>query len=284
MSRFRLTSLLLAIWLVAACEQSDTAVPVSSVKSAQRIVTLAPSLTEFVFAVGAGERLVGTVDYSDYPAAAQSIPRVGDAFRVDYEMLSRLQPDLVLVWESGNPPEVVDRIKEQGYRVVSMEPTSLDSIAEQLLLVGELTGMNEQAVIAAADYRAKLASLRSAEYEPQLTVFWQISADPWFTVTGQHVISEMLAMCGGRNIFADLPGLAPAVTLEAILAERPQVVIASIKPGNTDWQAGWEIWQEVPAVKSAALYQVDPDLVSRPGPRLTEGAADVCAILEAARH
>jgi iron complex transport system substrate-binding protein len=117
-----------------------------------------------------------------------------------------------------------------------------------------------------------------------LTVFWQISADPFFTVTGDHVISEIVELCGGRNVFADAPGLAPSVTLEAIVATRPEVIIAATRAAADTWQARWKEWDELPAVRAGHLYSIDPDLVSRPGPRLLAGARKVCASLDDARR
>ncbi len=284
MNLIQLAVLLITGLLTTACDQPESALKDGPAKAAERIVTLAPNLTELVFAIGAGDRLVGTVEYSDFPAAALNLPRVGDSFRVDYESLGALQPDLVLAWGSGNPPEVIERVRELGYRVVSLEPTTLDSVAEQMLLLGTLLGSEQGAAAAASRYRVQLTELSEREHDPQLSVFWQISADPWFTVTGQHVISEIIALCGGRNIFTELPGLAPAVTLEAILAERPDVIIASVLPGEDDWKEAWQSWSQLPAVKQADLYAVAPDLVSRSGPRIVEGAARVCDALEQARN
>jgi iron complex transport system substrate-binding protein len=249
---------------------------------------LAPHVTELVFAAGAGERLVGVVEYSDYPPAAKMLPRVGDSSRVDYEALQLLQPDLVLGWESGNPAQIIERIRALGYRVILLEPQGLGSIPVQLEMIGQLAGTSGVADVLASRLRARIADLSAARRdESVLTVFWQISADPYFTVSGGHVISEILELCGGQNIFADLPGLAPSVTLESVLTEQPDVIIASVSPAgdglNLAWKDAWEQWPELVAVKNNHLYSVDSDLVSRPGPRLVDGADKVCEALLAAR-
>jgi iron complex transport system substrate-binding protein len=272
------------ISLLTGCEQADKHQPIDAGQPATRIVSLSPHITELVFAAGAGEQLVGVVEYSDFPPAAADLPRIGSAFRVDYEALTQLQPDLILSWQSGNPVGIIERLHELGFRIVATEPQGLESVADQLQLIGQLAGTSAQADQAAAALRKKIMELRRYSEEQQLlSVFWQISADPYFTVTGRHVINEVIALCGGRNIFADTPGLAPTVTLEAILAEHPDVIIASVMPGDETWKNNWQNWSQLPAVKNEHLYGVDPDLISRPGPRIIDGAAQVCAALEAAR-
>jgi iron complex transport system substrate-binding protein len=271
--------------LIVGCEQADNHQPAMAGQTAARIVSLSPHITELVFAAGAGEQLVGVVEYSDFPPAARDLPRIGSAFRVDYEAISQLQPDLVLSWQSGNPVEIIERLHELGYRIVATEPQGLESVAEQLQLIGKLAGTSGQADQAAAILRKRIMELRSySDEEQRLSVFWQISADPYFTVTGRHIINEIIELCGGRNIFADTPGLAPTVTLEAILAERPEVIIASVTPGDEAWKESWQDWPQLAAVQNEHLYGVDPDLISRPGPRIVDGAAQVCAALEAARN
>lgn len=252
---------------------------------AQRIVTLAPNLTELVYAAGAGDRLVGTVEFSDYPAEAQQLPRVGDAFRVDYETLHRLSPDLILSWQSGNPRDVIAKLGQTGYRVVELEAQSLDDIAQQLEQIGELAGTRSAADAAASDFRAHIKAL-SDEYahRPPLQVFFQISAAPWFTVSGQHVINEAIKLCGGINVFNDLPGVAPSVSLEAIVRANPEVIVAARKDLSPGWQEVWEGRNMVSAVANGRLYAVEADVVSRSTPRLVSGVEQICDALETARQ
>ncbi len=272
-----------AVFLVA-CDRADEHKPAAESRTTERIVSLAPHITELVFAAGAGEYLVGVDKFSDFPPAVADVPRIGDAFRVDYEALSLLQPDLVLAWKSGTPVELIQRLRELGYRVVELESGSLYSIADQVQQLGELAGTSAVAKQAADRLRERIVKLgNQAGENERLSVFWQISADPHFTVTGRHVINNIIELCGGRNIFADVPGLAPAVTLEAILAARPDVIMASVSPTDETWKVPWLRWSELPAVRHERLYGVDRDLISRPGPRIIDGAVQVCAALEAAR-
>jgi len=247
-----------------------------------RLIALAPNLAELVYIAGAGEQLVGAVEYSDYPAAALSVPRIGDAFRLDFEAMRRLQPDIVLAWGSGTPRPTISRLQDLGYNVVEFELAELADIATEIERIGALAGTKSAADQAAAQVRSDLSALRlSHTGRRPLTVFYQISASPWFTVSGEHVISEVIGLCGGVNVFADVPGLAPAVSLEAIVRANPQVVIAGTK--ENDWRADWQPWLSISAVSNGALYAVDPDLVNRATPRLLEGAKQICLALDTAR-
>jgi len=252
---------------------------------AQRIVTLAPNLTELVYAAGAGDRLVGTVEFSDFPPVARQIPRVGDAFRVDYETLRRLRPDLILSWQSGNPRDVIAKLRQLGYRIVELEPQAFEDIARQVELIGELAGTQIAAEEAARKFRKQIQALRE-EYAQRtsLQVFFQISAKPWFTVSGQHLINEAIKLCGGVNVFDGLPGVAPSVSLEAIVRTNPDVIIAAEKTGDSDWRKVWEGKDMVNAVAYGQLYGVHADVISRSTPRIVGGVEQICRALDTARR
>ena len=266
---------------VPATEQGAAA----EMPHARRIVSLAPSITELVYAAGAFDRLVGVVDYSDYPPEALQLPLVGDAFRVDFERIRALRPDLVLVWQSGNPVEIAARLETMGLRVVALEPTRLDDIPTSIEELGRLAGTGQAAADAAEAYRVRLSRLREQFGAARpISVFWQISADPYFTVGGTHIISDAISLCGGQNIFAGLTPVAPAVSLESIIEADPEVIIASVPTADDAWSASWRLWPRLRAVSRGALYAVHPDLISRPGPRLIAGTEAICAALAAARE
>ncbi len=250
---------------------------------AQRIVTLAPHLTELVFTVGAGDRLVGVDAYSDYPPAATRIARVGDAFQVDYERLLALRPDLVLVWTTGMPEAVMSRIAQLGMRVERVSISRLADISAALLQIGELTGTGPQARRAARAFDEEVAALRSrnAGLAP-VTVFYQISETPLYTVSGRHVISELIELCGGRNVFADLEQVAPPVGLEAVIERNPQLIVtADGAQGNP--LSLWHRWPDLAAVRLGNLHTVDADKVARSTTRIVQGAAQICAAIDSAR-
>lgn len=249
---------------------------------AQRIVTLAPHLAELVHAAGAGGQLVGTVAWTDYPAAAAALPHIGDAFRLDLEALAALAPDLVLGWKGGNPDHLLEQLERRGYRVVALAPRALDDIGEHLLEIGRLAGTSGTARRAAADYRLALDALRRAQAgKPPVRVFYQVSWRPLYTIGGSQLISELIALCGGRNLFADLGDLAPAIGIEAVLARDPEVILtADVQRAELD---EWRRWPGISAVAHGHLYSVDGDLVVRASPRILAGTRQVCAALDKAR-
>ena len=249
-----------------------------------RIVSLAPHLTEIAYAAGAGPALVGAVEYSDYPEAARALPRVGDAWRVDVERVLSLRPDLVLAWASGTPAATIERLESLGLRVVTVPTFRLADVPAALRLVGELAGTPVAAAAAAARFTDEVSGLRERHAGARVvTVFVQIDDEPLFTVNDRHVISEIVALCGGRNVFGGLPAIAPQVDVEAVLARDPQVILDA-DDTVADAGARWRRWRGLAAVQAGTIYSVPSDTVARATPRLVGGVAAVCAALEDARH
>ncbi len=251
---------------------------------ARRIVTLAPSATELVFAAGAGARVVGTVDTSNFPAAARALPRVGDVHALDLERIAALAPDLVVTWPYTTPAQVA-LLRARGIAVFTADPKSIDGIAVDLLRLGELAGTGADASASAAAFRARVTLLKDRyAHRRQLRVFYEIWDAPLYTIGGRHLISEAIALCGGENVFAALALPAPEVSVEAVLAARPEAIVAgtdgAVRP---PWLDGWRRWPELPAARSGHLYVVDADLLNRNGPRFVDGAASLCVALDAAR-
>jgi len=248
-----------------------------------RLVTLAPSLSEIAYAAGAGEALVGTVEYSDYPVAARSLPRVGDGWQVDVESVLALRPDVVLAWSSGTPQATIDKLRGLGLRVVSVPTFRLADVPAALRQLGALAGTPADAEAAATRFEEAIRRLRE-QYAgvPVLTVFVQIDDQPLYTVGGRHVISEVVELCGGRNVFEGLPQVAPAIDLEAVLARDPQVIL-STDDTVTDPAAAWRRWPQLKAVRAGAVYSLPADLVARATPRLASGAERTCQALADAR-
>jgi iron complex transport system substrate-binding protein len=253
---------------------------------AQRIVSLAPHITELLFAAGAGDRIVGTVDYSDFPPAARDIPRIGDAANVDLERLVALDPDLVILWGGGTPAALIGAVRRLGYPVYESEPANLHQIAASLRTFGNLAGTGAAAGRAVAIFSRRLARLRRRYAgDRPVRVFFQFWGRPIFTVNGEHFISQAISLCGGINIFAGLSSLTPQVGVEAVLAADPDIIIAS---GTSDtkpsWLNYWRRWPELKAVKDRHLYTIPPDLLLRPTPRLLDGAQLMCEDIDKARR
>jgi iron complex transport system substrate-binding protein len=250
----------------------------------QRIVSLAPHLTELAFTAGAGERIVATVEYSNHPAAARSIPRIGDAFRVDLERLLAVRPDVVLVWDSGTPAPTVERIRALNLSVVSFQTHRLEHVALVLREIGRLAGTSEVAERAAADYERSIRELRE-RYRDRTTVsvFIEVDDRPLYTVNGRHIMSEIVELCGGRNVFADLNALAPAIGIEAVIAANPQAII-STDDTVQDAAAVWSRWRHIEAVRTGNVYTLRSDDIARATTRLTVAAEAVCRTLDTARQ
>jgi iron complex transport system substrate-binding protein len=252
---------------------------------ARRIVSLAPNITELMYAAGGGSRLIGSVEYSDYPAAAQRLPRVGSYARLDMETIVALKPDLVIAWQSGNPAGQIEQLRRLGLRVFLAEPKRIGDVARSLEQFGQLAGSEAIGLAAAAGFRARLARL-AASYSgrPTVRVFYQIWDQPPITVNGQQMISDVLRLCGGENIFASLPTLAPTVSVEAVLAADPEAIVASgADASRPAWLDAWKRWPRLTAAARDNLFYVDPDLMQRQTPRVLDGAEEVCAHLESAR-
>lgn len=265
--------------------RDDTGRIVTLQAPARRVVSLAPHVTELLYAAGAGGAVVGAMEYSDYPEIAKSLPRVGGSAGLDLEAIVALHPDLVIAWQSGNPSWQVERLVNLGIPVFVTEPRRIDDVASLLERFGKLTGTEAVAQKAAGKFRRHEAQLR-ARYpgRPDVSVFYQILDSSLFTVSGRHLISDVIRLCGGKNIFAGLPGLTPRVDVESVLKNNPEVILASgYEPQWSEWLARWRAWPMLTAVARNNLFLIPPDLIERQGPRILEGADRVCAIFDQAR-
>jgi len=254
-------------------------------RPAQRIVSLAPHTTELLFAAGAGDAVVGVVSYSDYPPEAAQRAHVGDAQNLNVESIVTLQPDLVVAWKSGNPIPQIEQLLRFGIPVFYSEPRRLEDIATNLERLGLLAGSDEPASAAAKKFRAETRRLveRYSGATP-VRVFYEIWHRPLMTVGGEHLISQLIRLCGGQNIFADLAAVAAAVDREAVLMANPEVIVGSgITEQRPAWLDKWLDWPQLSAVKHKQLYFVPPDLIQRQSPRILEGAQRLCNQLEQAR-
>lgn len=249
----------------------------------QRMISLAPHLTELVFAAGAGNRLVGVVRGSDFPPEARSVQEIGDASGIDFERVTALQPDLVLAWGSGNRMSDVARLERLGFRVLVLEPRLLEDIPRHLQMIGELLDTQDRAEAAARAFRFRTDALRD-RYRggTMLRVLFEVWHKPLMTVGGAHMISDVLKLCGARNVFADLPQLAGVVSLEQVLTADPDVIVV----GSEAEEAGVKGWQRHPslrAVRSGRVFSVPADLISRQTPRILDAAEKICADIDSAR-
>jgi iron complex transport system substrate-binding protein len=286
-----LLSVLLSGWLIQADAgnlqvMDDTHARVQLDGPAQRIISLAPDLTEILFIIGAGERVVGTVDHSDYPPAALQVPRVGSHNRFDFETILRLQPDLILAWESGNPTALVTRLEQLGLTVYRAEPATLALIASTLVRIGKLTGNDKTANRLAGQFLEETESIRKHfQHKKLMRVFYQVWHDPLITLNGNHLVSRLLEDCGARNVFADLPDIAPMVSRESVIGRNPAVIIVGGIAGESNQGLDqWANWDQVDAVANGRLYIVNSDHLHRHSPRILEGMRELCQVIDRARE
>lgn len=246
----------------------------------QRIISLTPHLTELLFAVGAGAQVVGVDSASDYPEAAQSLPRVGDYSRINFERILALKPDLVMVWVGGNRAADIHGLKKMGLPVLHTQATQLKDVARLLRLIGNVSGHAGQGETAARDFMTRLAALQvKSPPRPPVKVFYQVWDRPLMTVGGTHWISDALTLCGARNVFADLRALSPAVSLEAVLQRAPGLIVSGTDA--PDMRRQWQRYASLPAVENQAFVRLDADRLHRLTPRLIEGVAGLCAAVAA---
>lgn len=266
--------LLLAIGLLSGVALAESPIP-------QRIISLSPHITELVYAVGAGDKLVAVSDYSDYPAEAQLLPRVNSFAALNIEAILALKPDLVLAWRSGNPPADIARLKQFGIRVEYSDPVLIDDIATELAQLAQWLGQEEQGMRLAEDIQQRLTTLRS-RYQQQapVTVFYAMSTEPLSTVAGQAWPAQLLRACGASNIFDDAKSDYPQPQLEQLLVRKPEVIVQAIKQGGALPHNFWQRYPGIPAVRKQAFITLDPDWVYRATPRMIDALQQLCEQLQ----
>lgn len=259
----------------------DTGHIVTLAHPAERIIALSPHLVESSFAVGAGEQLIGVIEGSDYPPAARQIERIGSYRGIPLELIVARQPDLVLAWESGTPASLIEQLERLGIPVYRSEPRQLDQIADDLRDIGRLSGHAERGEQAATDFEMALA--RSEQHlSPAPRVFYQLGQSPLTTLAGGQIVTQVIRHCGGEPLFDDSPVLVPQIGRESLLEAQPEVILAA--RDDDRWQTFWAGHDELPAVETGALYTLDPDAISRPGPRMIQAVRQVCGFLSRYRN
>jgi len=278
-------TLLHAAPLLATPVVDDDGRRIALAQPARRIVSLAPHVTELLFAAGAGDRVVGAVAYSDYPEAAKKLPRVGGYSNVDMEAVAALKPDLVIAWKSGNREAHLDRLAALGIPVYLNEPRNLDDVARSLENIGRLAGTEAAARAAVEAFRSRRAALAQRYAgRPPVRMFYQIWDNPLMTINDEHLISDAIRLCGGSNVFGALTQLAPKVGVESVLAANPEVIVASgMGDARPDWLDRWKRWPSLAASRADNLYFVPPELIQRHTPRILDGATQLCEFLDTAR-
>ena len=254
-------------------------------KPAVRIISLAPHITETLFTAGAGNKIVGTIAHSDYPEAAKNIQRVGGYPTADIEKIISLKPDLIISWPQGNNLKQVEKLKAFGISVFMSEPVLPQDIAKNIKTFGQLAGTSKIAEKAADEFMQHYNSLKS-QYanKEKVRVFYQLWNKPIMTINGEHLISKVINLCGGVNVFSNLPSLSPRVSIEAVIASKTDIILAGAKEEKrTTWTAEWNKWLPLAVENSQNIIFTDPDLLNRAGPRILQGADNLCRELDKIR-
>ena len=255
-------------------------------KSAETIIGLAPHIVENLYSAGAGEKLIGSVSYSDYPQEARTLPQVGSAYAWSLESVVALAPDLVVLWGSGNGSSALSQLERLGIKVYVSEPRALSDIAASIRDFGILAGTEASAEVSAARFEETIEQLQSNyRQESRLRVFYQIWNKPLQTINGEHMISQVINLCGGSNVFESETQLAPRISLETVLDINPDAIVASgMGTSRPEWLDDWKRYGSLRAVQQGALLHIHPDLIQRPTVRIAKGATDLCRQLERVRH
>jgi len=257
---------------------------------AQRIVSLAPHITENLFRIGAGRRLVAVVEYSDYPLVATQIERVGSFNKVDLERVIELKPDLVVAWGEGTPASQLRHLEQLGIKVLRESPHSFGDIADSLTRLGVATGFEGNAQRQVDEIEQRLAILRQRYRDARpVKLFYQLWQQPLITLNREQLINQMIELCGAINPFADRSEMAPRVGLEGVVAANPDIIVAGMQKRkrrigiDENWRSYWSPWQQITAVKENLLFAMPADLAHRPTMRALDGVEKMCKMVDQAR-
>ena len=293
MIKWKAVALLLGLMLLApfgvaapVCVTDDQGEELCLDRQAKRIATLSPGATELAFAAGAGEKVVAVVNYSDYPEAALKLPLVGNHTRIDLEALLALKPDLVITWRTGNPPAQMEMLRALGLPMFAIEPRTFEGVSKVIEQLSTLAGSEQEGFAEAERFRKGIAEIaeqyRDAEPVP---VFYQVWQTPLMTINDNHLIGKVIQLCGGVNVFGDMPRLVPRISAEVVLEADPHAIITGSVEGAEDNQLDrWKSYTGMTAVANNNLFFVPASPISRPTPRLLEASRDICQRLDVARE
>ena len=267
------------------CAVDDAGKQLCLTAAAQRIATLSPGATELTFAAGAGDQVIAGVNYSDYPPAARKLPLVGNHTRIDVEALLALKPDLIVTWVTGNPPAQMELLQELGLPMFAIEPRTFDGVSSAIERISTLAGTETEGFAEAERFRTGIAVFSEQyRYAEPISVFYQVWETPLMTINNEHLIGKVLQLCGGVNVFADMPRLVPRISPEVVLEADPEVILTGSVEGARDVQLDhWKSYPKMRAVANNNLFYVPASPISRPTPRLLEASRDICQKLDIAR-
>lgn len=288
MSNIGKTLLFIAFMLSAftsICSASEIEPSVVNAPQAQqlkannkRIVALAPHIVEMLYDIGAGEQIIGTVEYADYPEDALKIPRIGGYHGMQVEKLLALQPDLIIAWKAGNKIDDIEKLQRLGLPVVFSEPKDIADVANEVRYFGKLTGRAEKAEVVAQSFERRLQNIKATQQDKaHLKTFYQLWSEPMMSVNKNTWIHQLLTICKADNVFANSTTSYPQISIENVMLTQPEViVIPDEKSKKAQPKIDWQKWTEIPAVKKNQILGVDADLLHRYSTRMLDGLEDLC--------
>ena len=249
-----------------------------------RVITLSPHLAEMLFNLGALNTLVGVSAYTDFPEELENLPNIGDAFVLDIEKITILEPDIILAWESGTPRNIVDELVNLGFKVKIIKSKTLEDIASSILLLGDVVGKKNEAKKIANEFKTSIKYLKDTfQKKKKLKVFFQIDEKPIFTIGGSHFISELINICGGINIFSNVNQTAPSISEESVVSRDPEVIFSRDLASNKMKLKIWEKFDNMSAIKLDNLFYLNARELERPTSGLVNAGKEICSKLEQAR-
>ena len=258
----------------------------------QRIITLAPHLSELVDSAGGSDRLVGVSAFSNSPTSVKQLPITSDARSIDLEKMKSLRPDLIIYWRGGTSESQIQSIKKtfnKNVQFIAVEPKKLTDIATDIETIGKALGTDPIAKKNADVLRLKITELRNTENnqnkqkkqknisQRKVRVFYQVWAQPLMTLNQDHIISDIIQLCGGEQLFANEKVLVPTVSREAVIKANPEIIFTAVdnQKMTSDWSM-WTSFSQLAATKNKAFVDLDGDIISRPSPRIMQGAQKIC--------
>lgn len=250
-----------------------------------RIVSLAPSNTEILFAVGAGSKVVGVDTYSNYPAEAKTLAKIGSLAKPNIEAIVALKPDLVLA--TSLHTKLLDQFEKLNLKVLVLSPRTIEEVYANLALVGQVTGTEQKAKAVVDNMKTRLAKvaevLKTVRPEDRVAVYYEVYSDPLMSVGPGTFIHQVITLAGGRNLFADAKTDYPVVGSETVVARNPSVIVYPDFHGDqaltTDKVKARPGWDRLQAVAKGRVFGIDADIISRPGPRLADAVEAIAKIL-----
>ena len=255
----------------------------------QRIITVAPHLSEVVDAAGGANRIISVSAYSNFPESVKKLPITSDARSIDLEKMKSLRPDLIIYWRGGTPESQIESIKKTftSIQVMSVEPKKLTDIANDIETIGKLLGTETIAKKNADAFRAQIIELKHQyqnKNKRKVRIFYQVWAQPLMTLNQDHLIADIINICGGEQLFAKEKLLVPTVSREAVVKANPEIIFTAVD--TQQMKTDWSMWSSIPqlaATQRKAFIDIDGDMISRPSTRIMQGAKKICLEIDKIR-